>query len=61
MPLTGGYDVKVIDGSGLYGLPMYRVGTGAITPPPAPLPLVTDAATGLKAATLQPLPDVHAG
>ena len=51
MPLTGGYDVKVIDGSGLYGLPMYRVGTGALTPPPAPLPLGTDAATGLQAAT----------
>ena len=50
MPLTGGYDVKVIDGSGLYGLPMYRVGTGASAPPPDPLPLVTDAATGLNAA-----------
>ena len=32
MPLAGGYDVKVIDGSGLYGLPMYRVGTGATAP-----------------------------
>ena len=51
MPLKGGYDTKVIDGSGLYGLPMYRVGTGALTPPPAPLPLGTDAATGLSAAT----------
>ncbi|HUQ22904.1 MAG TPA: PxKF domain-containing protein, partial [Gaiellaceae bacterium] len=51
MPLTGGYDVKVIDGSGLYGLPMYKVGTAAVPPPPTPLPLETDAATGLKAAT----------
>jgi Big-like domain-containing protein/peptidase C25-like protein len=51
MPLTGAYDTKVIDGSGLYGLPMYRVGTGAVTPPPSPLPLGTDAATGLQAAT----------
>jgi hypothetical protein len=51
MPLHGGYDVKVIDGSGLYGLPMYRVGTGTLTPPPTPLPLVTDPATELKAAT----------
>jgi hypothetical protein len=50
MPLQGGYDVKVIDGSGLYGLPMYSVGTGTIAPPPAPLPLVTDAATGLNVA-----------
>ena len=46
MPLTGGYDVKVIDGSGLYGLPMYRVGTGANAPAPDPLPLQTDPATG---------------
>jgi hypothetical protein len=51
MPLQGGYDVKVIDGSGLYGLPMYRVGTGTLAPPPAPLTLETDAATGLKAAS----------
>jgi hypothetical protein len=50
MPLTGGYDVKVIDAAGLYGLPMYKVGTGAVTPPSTPLPLVTDAATGLTAA-----------
>ena len=56
MPLTGGYDVKVIDGSGLYGLPMYRVGTGALTPPPAPLPLGTDAATGLQAASFNLAP-----
>ncbi len=50
-PLTGGYDVKVIDGSGLYGLPMYRVGTGASAPQPEPLPLETDATTGLNAAS----------
>ena len=51
MPLTGGYDVKVIDGSGLYGLPMYRVGTGPAAPEPFPLPLQTDPSTGLNAAT----------
>ena len=61
MPLTGGYDVKVMNGSGLYGLPMYRVGTGAATPPPLPLPLHPDAATGLNAATLQPVAVVHPG
>ena len=61
MPLQGGYDVKVIDGSGLYGLPMYRVGTGAVAPPPAPLPLVTDAATGLNAATFNLSPTFTPG
>jgi hypothetical protein len=51
MPITSGYHLKVVDESGLYGLPMYRVGTGTLAPPPAPLPLNTDAATGLKAAS----------
>jgi len=51
IPSTGGYDLKVVNGAGLYGLPMYRLGSGALPPPPAPLPLETDAATGLNSAS----------
>ncbi len=48
--IIGPYDAKVMQQTTLYGLPMTRLGTGTPPAPPAPLPLVTDAATGLPSA-----------
>ncbi|HET7046621.1 MAG TPA: PxKF domain-containing protein [Gaiellaceae bacterium] len=56
VPTTSGYHLKVIDEAGLFGLPMYSVGTGTAPAPPAPRPLVTDAATGLDATTFDVQP-----
>lgn len=56
VPTTSGYHLKVIDEASLFGLPMYTVGSGTPAAPPAPAPVVTDAATGLAATTFDMQP-----
>jgi len=56
IPTITGYDLKVINESELYGLPMYRLGSGATATPPAPLPTSIDPATGLTATTFSLAP-----
>jgi Tol biopolymer transport system component len=46
------YDAKVINQSTLYGLPMWRLGTGTPAAPPAPGPTFIDPATGNPAQSI---------
>ena len=55
-PTQSGYHLKVIDEATMMGLPMYRVGTGAIAPPPTPAVTTTDSATGLPSAPFNVTP-----
>ena len=55
-PTQSGYHLKVIDEATMMGLPMYRVGTGAIAPPPTPAITTTDSATGLPSAPFSVTP-----
>ena len=55
-PTQSGYHLKVIDEATMMGLPMYRVGTGAIAPPPTPAITTTDSATGLPSAPFNVTP-----
>ncbi|MFN2471169.1 MAG: TolB family protein [Gaiellaceae bacterium] len=52
----GPYDVKVVEQTTLYGLPMLRLGAGIPPTPPPPLPTHTDPATGLQAASFSATP-----
>jgi Tol biopolymer transport system component len=55
-PTQSGYHLKVIDEATMMGLPMYRIGTGAIAPPPTPAVTTTDSATGLPSAPFSVTP-----
>ena len=50
-PTLSGYHLKVIDQASMMGLPMYRVGTTGLAPPPNPAITSTDSATGLPTAS----------
>jgi Bacterial Ig domain/Peptidase family C25 len=49
------YDVKVINESTLFGLPMWKLGTGSLPPAPQSLPTFTDP-SGLQAAAVSVSP-----
>jgi len=51
--LYGEYDFKALQAATLFGLPMYRYGNGLTVtePPPAPLPITTDAISSLASAS----------
>ena len=49
------YDVKVINESTLFGLPMWKLGLGSLPPAPQPLPTFTDP-SGLPAAAVSVSP-----
>jgi MBG domain (YGX type) len=52
IPSISGYDVKVINEASMYGLPMYRFGTGGTgAATPTPLPTSTDPFTGLTSTS----------
>jgi len=51
IPYLTDYDLKVIDESTLYGLPMYRLGTLTTPVAPVPAPTFTDPSTGLVATS----------
>ena len=59
-PTQSGYHLKVIDEATMMGLPMYRVGTGAIAPPPTPAVTTTDSATGTADRAVQRHAELHA-
>ncbi|HEY3543408.1 MAG TPA: PxKF domain-containing protein [Gaiellaceae bacterium] len=56
VPTTSGYHLKVIDEADLFGLPMYKVGTGNAPATPNPPPVVTDITSGLAATTFSVAP-----
>jgi Tol biopolymer transport system component len=56
IPTITGYDLKVIDEAAMYGLPMYRLGSGTATPPAPPASTSIDPATGLAAFTFSVSP-----
>jgi hypothetical protein len=56
VPTTSGYHLKVIDEADLFGLPMYKVGTGNAPATPNPPPVVTDITSGLPATTFSVAP-----
>jgi uncharacterized repeat protein (TIGR01451 family) len=56
----GVYDEKALVEATFYGLPMYRVGSGAPPSPPAPLPLSEDPITGLQVASIHTEPAFEA-
>ncbi len=60
-PTLSGYHLKVIDQASMMGLPMYRVGTAGIAPPPNPAITSTDSATGLPTASFNISPTLHTG
>jgi Tol biopolymer transport system component len=57
IPYLTDYDLKVIDESTLYGLPMYRLGTLTTPVAPVPPPTFTDPTTGLVATSFSVSPN----
>jgi Tol biopolymer transport system component len=55
----GVYDEKALVEATFYGLPMYRVGSGAPSSSPAPPPLSEDPITGLQVASIHTEPNLQ--